>query len=161
MSKSQAKKSNPSCVRGEYVYILSIKRNIYKSLEIIGVYSTIAKAKEIVINTFNDYIKILKDSNTSESEKILSKINDWKYNNKKWEHSKQDKRFYFYALSPDLNSFYQIIKLKLDAEKIVQSNGNKNGNKISKEHMHVRKETSMNVIESEKNNDETPKTLVN
>lgn len=109
--------SSHACTR-RYVYILSIKRSIYKSLEIIGVYTNISKAKKIVQNNFNNYKSILEKNKTPENEMILSKIADWKYSNKKWEHSKQDKRFYFYALSQDLNSFYQIVKLELDDEDI-------------------------------------------
>ena len=158
-SKKDVKKNyNSSHTHTEYMYILSIKRNIYKSLEIIGVYSNISKAKNIVKNNFNNYIEYLRNNKTPENEKVLSKINEWKYNNKNWEHSKQDHRFYFYALSSDLNSYYQIIKLKLDETNIVQFGCSK-GNKVTP--AHERKGTSMNAEEKEKHGkDDTPKALL-
>lgn len=84
-----------------HIYVLAIKRSVYKSLEIIGAYSSLYNAKNVVKKTFDNFNKKNPDSKE-------------KYNIKNWERSKQDGRFYFYALSQDLNSFYQIVKLKID-----------------------------------------------
>lgn len=84
-----------------HIYVLAIKRSVYKSLEIIGAYSSLYNAKNVVKKTFDNFNKKNPDSKEQ-------------YNIKNWERSKQDGRFYFYALSQDLNSFYQIVKLKID-----------------------------------------------
>jgi hypothetical protein len=91
----------------EYIYVLSIKRSIYKSLEIIGAFTNIANAKKEVLKNFETYNK------DNPTKKI-------KYRPKNWERSKKDGRFYFYSLTDDLQSFYQITKLKINPGCIVE-----------------------------------------
>lgn len=99
-----SKSSSPThSARGKEVYILSIKRSIYKSLEIIGVYSNIYRAKQIVKDNFKNY-----NSSVKSPKDICT------YSNDNWERSKKDARFYFYPLNPELTAYYQIIRLEVD-----------------------------------------------
>lgn len=91
----------------DHIYVLAIKRSVYKSLEIIGAYSSLANAKNVVKQAFEDFNK--QNQNAKEQ-----------YHVNNWERSKQDGRFYFYALTEDLHAYYQIVKLKINPSIIVE-----------------------------------------
>ena len=99
----------------DYVYVLGIKRSRVHSLEVIGVYSNISLAKKEVVGTYNKYINYLKENNSIKELNSLEK-----YSNKYWEHSKKDKKFYFYTLNSDASAYYAIMKVALNESNSVK-----------------------------------------
>ena len=105
--KNQHQKPNKKVSSNGNVYCLFIKRNNIGPLEIIGVATTKAKAKNMVRTIYDMYLK------TIEKLEIKDPTQE-PYNPENWQDHPKEKRFSFYPLNANATAYYEIIELPLN-----------------------------------------------
>ena len=105
--KNQHQKPNKKVSSNGNVYCLFIKRNNIGPLEIIGVATTKAKAKNMVRTIYDMYLK------TIEKLEIKDPTQE-PYNPENWQDHPKEERFSFYPLNANATAYYEIIELPLN-----------------------------------------------